>query len=261
MQAAEIMSHDPVVVASSADVYAAAKLMEENDIRHLPVVDDGELVGVLSERNVLEASGWAFPASGRDVSLVRDSMHIPVEVAHPDEEVRSVCERLVEWRIGCLPVVDGGDLVGIVTDVDVMRVFLKLCEKQPSAPGTDPEVSARMTREVVTIERDAPVRDAIEILKERRIRHLPVVEGDRAIGMLSDRDIRLCIGRGLPLAMPCSGMATPDLCTISPARRLSEAAEVLLLRKIGALPVVEDDRLVGMLSSMDILEHCASIDW
>lgn len=259
MKAAGIMTRDPLTISSNADVYEAAKLMEGNDIRHLPVVDEGDLVGVLSERNVLESSGWAFPATGRKLSIVRESMNIPVESTHPDAGIAAICNKLVEWRVGCLPVVEKGALVGIITDVDLLRAFSSHCDHAPE--GDDPPISERMVREVQTIDHEAPVGDAIEMLKEHRIRHLPLVDGERVVGMLSDRDVRLFLGRGLPHGMPVSGMATPDVCTIGPDRPLSEAAEVLLMRKIGALVVLEHDRLVGMLSSMDILEHCATIEW
>lgn len=258
MKASGIMTRDPLTIASSADVYEAAKLMEEHDIRHLPVVDEGDLVGVLSERNVLEASGWAFPAAGRDVTIVRENMHIPVETTQPHVDVAAVCRQLAEWRIGSLPVVEKGTLAGIITDVDLLKAFASHCDH---TEGDDPPVSACMTSGVATIENTAPVADAIEMMKEHRIRHVPVVEGDKVTGLISDRDIRLLLGQGLPHGMPVSGMASLEVCSITPDRPLSEAAEVLLMRKIGALVVLEDERLVGMITSLDIIEHGATIDW
>lgn len=124
-----------------------------------------------------------------------------------------------------------------------------------------------MTPDPVTIPASTPVRVALEHFEGGSLRHLPVVEDDRIIGILSDRDVRPwrralldeLEGEATPLAeeilsRPVSTIMTPDVVYLSPERPITDAIDVMLDFRIGAVPVVTDGRLVGIVSYVDLLE-------
>jgi CBS domain-containing protein len=125
-RAIDVMTERPVTVSAEASVTTAARILDELEIRHLPVIDDaGELVGMLSDRDVrgsLGASGdGALEASAR----VGDLMTGNVIEALPDDDLADVAELMVDYRIGAVPIVDARrTLVGIVSYVDVLRSII-----------------------------------------------------------------------------------------------------------------------------------------
>lgn len=117
------MTREVVTVSPGATVADALDLIRTHDIRHLPVVDGGRMVGIVTDRDLrlaLEPDGRPAGASVEDV-MTRS----PIEVA-PGTPIESAAALLSEHRIGCLPVVEDGVLVGILTESDVLRAFVDL---------------------------------------------------------------------------------------------------------------------------------------
>jgi acetoin utilization protein AcuB len=117
-----------------------------------------------------------------------------------------------------------------------------------------------MTKDVKTVGEDLPLVDAYRLFHDYEIRHLPVVDGDQLIGIISIRDIgkilvnRLRRGECEDLGIVRDVM-TRDVTTIGPDDDLERAALLLYNEKISALPVVERGRvLVGILTTQDLLE-------
>jgi CBS domain-containing protein len=119
----ELMTADPVWIASSADLLEAVRLMREHDVGGLPVCDStGRVVGVISDRTVLMASGTGGHRRARSVttgSLVDGN---PVTVS-PDEYASWALELMSAYRVRRLPVVENGLLVGIITQTDLARAM------------------------------------------------------------------------------------------------------------------------------------------
>jgi CBS domain-containing protein len=257
----EIMTRDFARVDAGASLDDAMERMDAEDVRHLPVLDGGRLAGVLSERDVLEVTGW-LPPSVRALleapaGAVRDFMHAPVVTVSPEDSLATAAVRLLDWGIGCLPVQDERTLVGIVTELDLLAAYARACHGAVVAVASDPPVSSLMTADVLTAEPDTPAEDALAFCRANRIRHLVVQHGERLVGIVSDRDLRLSLGRGQLEGTPLSELLPRRLYTIEPDAKLSAAARLFVHQRIGALPVVEDgDRLVGLLSTKDVLRHC-----
>jgi len=121
-----------------------------------------------------------------------------------------------------------------------------------------------MTTPVWTLQGSERLRRACELMESRRIRHVPVLRGDRLIGILSDRDLR----GYLPPPFPFDGMGnfaalldrvrveeamTSEPVSIGPYHAVTEAARVMLERRIGALPVVDEGKVIGIVTQTDIL--------
>lgn len=119
-----------------------------------------------------------------------------------------------------------------------------------------------MSREPVTVAPEFSVVDVMGLMRARGIRHVLVIDGERLAGIVSNRDVRrLPIGgeRSVPRSTPVARVMTESPLTVSPDTLLTVAARELLDRKIGALPVVEDDRPIGILTRSDALE--ALLTW
>lgn len=125
-----------------------------------------------------------------------------------------------------------------------------------------------MTIDPVTVTPEASIAEVWDLMRERDIRHVPVVQGGTLMGMLSDRDLaRLDIARLLDaqgadalrreLATPIVKVMSSDVIVVEPDTELSEVVELLLEHRIGALPVVEPDtrEVVGIVSYIDVLRE------
>lgn len=262
MPLADLVSPDPITVSPATELREAVELMDRHDVRHLPVVEGGALVGMISDRDLLAATGWKPSRLVRlreaPPGLVRDLALQPPRIARPDEEPQALARRMLEHRIHALPVVEDGRLVGIVSEYDFLVDYARSCRGAGASSRIDRPVSECMTWNVESVQRKATIADAFSCMHRLDVLHLPVLDGERLVGILSDRDFRLHIGRGISTHLPVSAICARDPITIGPEMFLSEAAELLLLHKIGALPVLQGDVLVGLLSSTDVLSVCAS---
>src|SRR5919206_806798 len=117
-----------------------------------------------------------------------------------------------------------------------------------------------MTREVVTLGPEASAAEGWGVCQELRIRHLPIVEGGRLVGLVSDRDLRdVSPPRGSGGERDTLGwvrlrdIMSTDLVTIHPLATIEHAAREIYDRKIGCLPVVPDGELVGIITSADMM--------
>jgi acetoin utilization protein AcuB len=121
-----------------------------------------------------------------------------------------------------------------------------------------------MGQPVVTIDAGATCRAAVDLMKAHRIRHLPVVDGGRLVGIVTDRDLRQmmfdpAIQDRLEQAFdslesrPVRTVMTWAVISVGPETGLRPAARIMYERKIGALPVVDAGRVVGVLTERDVL--------
>jgi acetoin utilization protein AcuB len=126
------------------------------------------------------------------------------------------------------------------------------------------KVSEVMTRTVVTLTPEQTLRDAVELLRSKHIRHLPVVEDSRLIGILTDRDVK----RATPSLLSgvdrdeydrvldetkIGQIMTREPMTVTPETGLKAAVKIFIDHKVGALPVVSDGLLVGIITEIDLL--------
>jgi acetoin utilization protein AcuB len=126
-------------------------------------------------------------------------------------------------------------------------------------------VETWMKRDPITISPETGILEALRLFRQHRIRHLPVVKGGFLVGILTDRDLKRVVPS--PAAslsvyevnyllnrLEARGVMTKQVVTVLPETTIEEAAKLLLTHKIGALPVVEEDRLVGIVTETDVLQ-------
>jgi acetoin utilization protein AcuB len=263
MKARDVMTRFPKTIEVGDDVALAAQMMAWAQVRHLPVVRSGKLAGLLTERDVvvhLARTG----AEGR-LTPVDEVMTPTPQTAGPDDAVTEIAARMAEYRIGCLPVVETGSLIGVVTTTDVLRSHVRAA-MSPEQPPSGRTVGDVMTSSPLTAFEDDYLLDAAARMVQHRIRHLPVINGDRRVlGMISDRDVRGAIGDPggalqvgsrspkLELLRVRDAMTRPAI-TTSSDRDCAEVAREFVSLAASALPVVDEKgTLLGILSYVDVL--------
>jgi acetoin utilization protein AcuB len=123
-----------------------------------------------------------------------------------------------------------------------------------------------MVKEIATLDVNDELSLAHDIMRLGRIRHLPVVDGSRLVGIVSERDLfRSSLAQALGYSGPDSrnqmkalrikDIMVKEVTTISPEAKLYDAVKLMIDKKIGCLPVVEDDRLVGLITETDIMRQ------
>ena len=132
----DVMSNDPLTVSPSDTVSKAEELMYENHYRQLPVVENKQLIGIVSDRDIrsfLAQPSFVEPEKRARAlrTKVNEIMTAKPLTVSPEDDLREAVELLIEEKIGGIPVVDETEgLVGIVTYVDVLRFFLNRLEDE-----------------------------------------------------------------------------------------------------------------------------------
>lgn len=125
---AGIMTVTPRTIDRNQSLETADRLITGSHIRHLPVMDGDRVVGILSQRDLLQAAlsqALGYGSVGRARVLgsipIKEVMSEPAVVVEADTAIRDAARLMVSRKIGCLPVVERGALVGLVTESDVVR--------------------------------------------------------------------------------------------------------------------------------------------
>lgn len=283
MLVSRFMTRHPLTVEPETGLGEAVLLMEQHGFRHLPVVlaneMAGEVAGMLSDRDVRLGTGGqepetlGLPDAANAPRLVSDVMRSPAVCVEADERGPAAAVRMIEHHIGALPVLEGVQIAGIVTETNLVTAFRDLCRDPSHQDVLDGEVDEIMRSEVVTLAPEDLLEEALQRCNDWRIRHIPVLSDDEdLVGIVSDRDIRLTLGRALVAdARAASGGSQPsdaprirqimsaDVLCIDPHDAISRAASLMLDGHCSALPVTVDGMLMGILTRADILEHYGSV--
>lgn len=264
MRINDIMRRGAITTLESDTLSAALRVMQRARIRHLPVIGNGRLSGMLSERDILAARARAEGNEPWWTIPVWRVMSAPVQTASPDDEVADVAGRLAAGKIGAMPIVAQGQLLGIVTRSDLLDAEVRAAAVAPS------KISAAdvMTPFPHAVQLDALLADAVAIMLEHHVRHIPVIDPKESIvGMLSDRDVRTAVGDPVRYVEERTRTTAPlhvrDVmvaeATIVPFDTpLLELARRFADERIGALPVVDRfGALIGIVSYVDALRVLA----
>ncbi len=136
------MTLAPVVISSRRSLAEAHQLMRENAIRHLPVVDDGRLVGMVSQRDLylLETLRAVDPA----IETVAEAMSPDVYAVRPDAPLDEVALAMADRRYGSAVVVDRGAVIGVFTTVDALRALASMLRRGRRPAAADGPARQRL---------------------------------------------------------------------------------------------------------------------
>ncbi len=285
----EVMQAEVATLAPDERLDLADDVMRLGRVRHMPVLEDGRVVGLVSTRDTLAASltkALEFDPAARRAFLrsveVAEVMTRDLVTVEPDATLREAAALMVQRKIGGLPVVKpDGTMVGLLTETDLL--VATLLGEGDDVSATTVEVPARdlgkkladefeslrvrdlMTADVKTLHRNDKLSAADELMKLGRFRHVVVLDDDDSVaGVLSQRSIfygalAWSLGQGTLAhqkaleSFAVKDVMEIDVVTVHSDSGLGEAAATMMERKIGCLPVVDADRLVGILTEGDFL--------
>jgi CBS domain-containing protein len=258
-----------VTVAATTPLRSAIETMNDRGFRRLPVVNpgNGKLEGVVTARDILDF----FGGSGRDLVErklggnlmsafnypVSSIMRTDVTSVGFNVHIREAIRRMSDKKLGGLPVIDSDrKMVGILTERDIL---FKLSYRLP-----DKTIGEVMTVGPITISSGANVGLAIEKMLRYGFRRLPVLEGDRVIGMVTMRSILRYFGDAKDwslhdvLSLPVTQLSFSEFGGTSPGTRLTEAVDLMRVRNIGALIVTGPHfDLLGIITERDVFDIIA----
>ena len=183
-----VMVSPILTIAGDRSMLDASHLMEANHVRHLCVAEAGEIVGIISVRDLVRS--FVDAESGPVCEL--DKVYRPLSILmattlatiQSDASIFAAAQLMHEKRIGSLLTIEAGEIVGIVTERDLIRKGL--------ASGRDAgstHVSAVMSSPLLSIDVNRTIRDASKAMAEQGVRHLAVTENGKIVGVLSVRDL------------------------------------------------------------------------
>lgn len=185
---AQVMASPLLTIPPDRSMLDASHFMEQNRIRHLCVSNGEQIVGLLSVRDLVKHFVSEESGPIRDLDDVFRPLSIlmqkVIEKTDRDEQVSSAARHMADKRIGGLLVTEGGEIKGIVTERDLVQKVL--------AKDLDPnqvQVGTVMSEPLIKIDINRTVHDASDLMAEKGIRHLPITENHKIVGILSVRDL------------------------------------------------------------------------
>jgi len=270
------IAKSPVItMAPTTPVYDGIQIMVKEGFRRIPIVDPGtkRLQGIITASDIIDylGGGEKFRIIQREHAgnffkainePVRHIMTREVFSVHTSVKISDAIDTMVENKVGGLPVVDGeGRVWAIITERDIITIF--------SGMISGAKVSDLMSRKVVTATPETSIFEAEKSMIRRGFRRLPIVSKGKLVGVVTVMDILRFFGSGKVfqhlqsgtidqvLQTPITQIAVKDAVTVGRNVDVGEAAQLMWDMGVGALPVVENDKLVGIITERDFFKLIA----
>jgi len=267
-----LFSRQTVVVSTRESVLNASLLMKNRSFRHIPVTaENGKILGIISVQDIIDSLNLTLrSSSSTSAEDVRDSLQVPVELlmtgqpilVEPGDGLREVIKKFSFYNVGALPVVS---MLGVVEGIITLRDLVGLMGASSSPLGAP--VSEIMNASVTSVDPDATMARAVELLSERRVRRLPIVTREGELrGVLTNKDVirhlaRIMNGGPGPSGFErrVSEFMTADVITIGHEDDVRTAANQMTTFGVGGL-VVNDlpSRAIGLVTERDLIRTLSS---
>ena len=184
----QVMTSPLLTITADRPMLDASHLMEMNHVRYLCVSEKEKIIGIISMRDLARYFVDSEGGPVRDLDDIYRPlsvlMHKAIETIESTRAVLEAAQMMAEKQIGSLLVIEAGEMIGIITETDLVR---KVITSQLPAGSTS--VMAVMNHPLIHIDINHTVRDASRLMAEHRVRHLAVTEEHKVVGLLSLRDL------------------------------------------------------------------------
>jgi CBS domain-containing protein len=270
-----IATTEVISIPPTKSIIGAVEQMTKCGFRRLPVTDAGtkKLRGIVTSGDIINFMGGGdkyhlveVRHNGNLIAALNENVRTimtqqPVTLGY-DASISDAVDIITGKKIGGLPIIGrDGALAGIVTERDVLRVL--------GSQRSPLKVEDVMTTSLRVTAPDCPIAKVTRDMTSYRFRRLPVVSDDVVYGIVTATDImrylgsrevfsRLTTGNIAEVsALPVRTLIAGSLITTTPEKSINEAAREMLKKNIGALPVIEDSRLVGLVTEFDLVRAFA----
>ena len=246
--AKELMSTDVVTITPETLLDEAARIMGEKHIGSLIVVKYHTPVGIVTERDLLsKVLGLGLLPRDEKVEAV---MSHPIVGVSLTAKIKEVAQSMIN-RKGRLAVFDVGKLVGIITASDLIKSL-------PDIPETEVRVDDFMTKDVVRADEETSVISIAGIMGRQRIGSVIITRDGEPFGIFTERDLLTAfLARGRALFTEVGPDCSKPLILIQAGTSVHRAAATMALKHIRRLPIVKDDKLIGIITARDLVEAYA----
>ncbi|MDI6807214.1 MAG: CBS domain-containing protein [Candidatus Aenigmarchaeota archaeon] len=255
----QLMSKRLVTIDVDRNLRDAKALMEKNRISRLLVKDDEKIIGMITERDIANRLGTWKERRISDARIFISSTYSSNLIKiNQNQDISLAAGEMLKRGISSLAVCDNGNVVGILTKTDVIKAL------------KDSKVKVRdwMSRPVVTLGVGAEVLHARILMLRNGIKRVPIVLGNRLVGIVTEKDIAKALGLFRKLAegrhwdekmkkVLVEQIMSRDIITVDPEQSLGGVVEIMFSKKVSGLPVVENDRLVGIVTKTDLVRVVA----
>lgn len=261
-----------VTMAPTTPIQDAIQIMCQKGFRRIPIANPGTkfLEGIITATDVINYLGGGkkfemiqqkfggnfFKAINEPIKLVMTQQVVSVNVA---SKISDAIELMKEKNLGGLPVVDDENRArGIVTERDIAILFADRI--------SGVRVAQLMSETVVTALPRTTIFEAEKTMATQGFRRLPIVSDGKVVGIITSMDVIRFFGSGevfkhlrsgtiiQVLSTPALEIATKGVSTIEPDADIGQAAKIMQQKDIGAVPVVKNERLVGMITERDFFK-------
>ena len=259
MQIKNLMSEDIITVDKDQNLSDALKLLRKNNVSRLPVTNNKELVGIISERDIAAKLGSSkyesMPASRLHISsvMVKDVLTVPETMQLDD-----VARLMLDNGIGSVPVMDEDDkMVGIVSKADFVTLAIGIAFDKIT-------VKEIMTKDLIVVSPTDRLVHARRQMMEGHVGRVPVVDEEKLVGMVTSKDLMrafIDFRKKVPEKYQKSQIKevlVEDIMSHNPTftskdATISEVSKIMMETGYNGLPVVEGDEVVGIITQTDIL--------
>jgi len=244
----ELMSHDVVTITPEVSLNDAARIMGEQHIGSLIVIKYSTPVGIVTERDLL-SKVLALGLFLKD-EKVGDVMSYPLAGVSLTAKIKEVA-KLMTSRKGRLAVFDVGTLVGIITASDLIKSL-------PDVPETEVKIDDFMIKDVVKADEETSVINIAKMMGKQRIGSVIITRKGEPFGIFTERDLLTnFLAKGKALFTEVGPECSQPLTVIPAGTSVHRTAATMALKHIRRLPVVRDEKLVGIITARDLVEAYA----
>ncbi|UCD14134.1 MAG: CBS domain-containing protein [Thermoplasmatales archaeon] len=255
MKIKDIMTRDIIYVDKDEDLKHVLDLMKKHNITKIPVVENKKLCGIVTD-NIIAYKLGSIRKRGVSTSRLHASSVTEKEISaiSPNADVKTILKTVGQPGPTMLPVVDNDKLVGVITKADL----LPLVDSKKS-------LKSLMKTAVNSVSPDDRVVHARRIMIDEDVARLPVIDQGKLVGIISDFEIAYAFAllkRSFSLGhqkhqldelLVKDVMKSPVIWTM-PSTTAADAAKLMLKYNIGALPILKDNNLVGIVTRTDLLK-------
>ena len=258
MQIKNLMSEDIISIDKDQNLADALKLWRKHNVSRLPVTNNKELVGIISERDIANKLGSSkyesMPASRLHISsvMVKDVITVPQSM-----QLDEVARIMLEKGIGSVPVMEDDKMVGIVSKADFVTLAVGIAFDKIT-------VKEIMSKNLTVVSPTERIVHARRQMIESHVGRLPVVEDDGLVGMITSKDLMRAFiefRKSVPEKYQKSqikDLLVEDIMSLNPTfvskdMSITEVSNIIMETGFNGLPVVDDDELVGIITQTDIL--------
>ena len=264
-----------VTMAPTTPVYDAVQIMAKEGFRRIPVSVPGtkKLEGIVTATDIVNYFGGGekfgiiqqnyagnfYKAINEPIKTIMTHNVVSIRTTG---KLKEAIQLMTKHNVGGLPVVDEeGKIWAIITERDILNIF------KGKLSGV--KVAEIMSESVVTVTPETTIFEAAKIMTSRGFRRLPIVLDERLVGIITVMDVLRFFGTGQVFQHLRSGtitqvlqtsimeIATKNVVTVEPEKDVGYAAQLMQENKIGALLVVENGRLIGMITERDFFKMIA----